>query len=55
MNLSVGEGEISLLYVWVVFDGEKVGVIESKLNLRCGKDPDGVDEDATLMISEMKL
>jgi hypothetical protein len=30
-------------------------MVESKLNLRYGKDPDGVDKDATLKISSIKL
>jgi hypothetical protein len=54
VNLSVGKGEILLLYLWVDFNGEEVGVVKSKLNLRCGEDPDGVDEDATLKFSEIK-
>ena len=54
MNLFVSKGEISLLYVWIVFDREQVDVIESKLNLRHGKDPNGVNKDATLMVSETK-
>jgi hypothetical protein len=55
VNLSVGKGEILLLYLWIVFNREKVSIVESKLNLKYGKDPDEIDKNATLKISEMKL